>query len=65
MTNSAPSRRVEWTDVVASRRCEWFYLCDNEATTTRTGPLLGSPTGWGEIPICDRCNDKIDRLETK
>ena len=54
MPNSTPSRRVEWTDLVASSRCEWFYLCGNEATTTRTGPLLGSPTGWGEIPICDR-----------
>lgn len=65
MPDSSSPRRVEWIDVASSSRCEWFYLCANEATTTRTGPLLGSPTGWGEIPICDRCNDKIARLEAK
>jgi hypothetical protein len=49
----------------SSRRCEWFHLCTDEATTTRLGPILGSPTGWGEIPICDRCNDKIAALEIR
>lgn len=44
-------------------KCEWFLACTNEATTTRSGPVISSPTGWGEIPICDRCNDKITTLE--
>ena len=30
-------------------KCEWFALCDNYATHTKTHPVLG------EVPICDRC----------
>lgn len=40
--------------------CEWFAYCDQPATTTRTGPMLISSTGWGEIPICDRCAAFVD-----
>jgi DNA-binding MarR family transcriptional regulator len=36
--------------------CQWFALCDHPATTTRSHPVLG------EVPICDRCNSKMDRL---
>lgn len=35
--------------------CEWFLLCENPATTTRAHPK-------GDIPICTRCDDKIERL---
>lgn len=37
--------------------CQWFALCDNAATTTRPNPILG------EVPICDRCNAKIEALD--
>jgi len=36
--------------------CQWFALCTNEATMTRPHPILG------DVPICERCNDKIERL---
>ena len=39
-----------------TQMCEWFTLCFNEATTTRSHPILG------DVPICQRCQDKMDRL---
>lgn len=36
--------------------CDWFALCTNEATSLRPHPFLGS------VPICDRCNAKIEAL---
>ncbi|MEU6267708.1 hypothetical protein [Saccharopolyspora shandongensis] len=33
--------------------CEWFAMCDREATTTRAHPILG------EVPICGRCDSKF------
>ena len=36
--------------------CEWFALCDREATGYRIHPVL-SP-----VPICDECDDRVDRL---
>jgi len=36
--------------------CEWFLLCENFASNTRAHPVLG------DVPICKRCNDKMDRL---
>jgi len=36
--------------------CEWFIMCDNPATMTRSHPSLG------EVPICKRCNDKMENM---
>ncbi len=36
--------------------CQWFALCENPATTTREHSILGN------VPICGRCNAKIERL---
>ena len=41
--------------------CMWFALCDNDANGLRTGPIRGG--GFGDIPICKRCDDKIERLK--
>ena len=37
--------------------CQWFYLCDHEATRTEPHPILG------DVPICQRCTDKLRRIE--
>lgn len=36
--------------------CQWWLLCDNLATTTRTHPILG------EVPICKSCDEKMEAL---
>ena len=36
--------------------CEWFALCDHEATGTMAHPILG------DVPICDRCRAKVEAL---
>jgi hypothetical protein len=36
--------------------CQWFALCENVATTTRNHPILG------DVPICTRCDEKVERL---
>jgi hypothetical protein len=36
--------------------CEWFALCDHEATGTMSHPVLGA------VPICDRCRLKVEAL---
>ena len=36
--------------------CMWFALCTNDATTTRPHPILGN------VPICDRCDAKVDQI---
>lgn len=36
--------------------CMWFAMCDNLANGTRYGGPLG------EVPICKRCDDKMDRI---
>lgn len=38
--------------------CEWYLICDNPATKTRPHPVLG------DVPICDRCDEKADQLAT-
>lgn len=38
--------------------CMWFALCENDANGLRdAGPL-------GSVPICQRCDDKVERLST-
>jgi hypothetical protein len=38
-------------------QCMWFALCDNVANGLRdAGPL-------GMVPICKRCDDKMNRIE--
>jgi hypothetical protein len=37
--------------------CQWFALCPNEAVTMRPHPILG------EVPICERCDERISALE--
>lgn len=39
--------------------CQWYALCTNLAATTREHPILG------DVPICHRCNQKVDELEKK
>ena len=40
-------------------KCQWFLLCENQATMTRPHPILGN------VQICQRCNDKIDKLDAQ
>lgn len=36
--------------------CQWFALCPNAATQTRDHTVLG------KVPICDKCQEKVNRL---
>lgn len=36
--------------------CAWFALCDHTATSLEPHPVLG------DVPICDRCREKNERL---
>ncbi len=38
-------------------QCQWFLLCENPATTVRPHPILGN------VPICDRCNERAEHGE--
>ena len=38
--------------------CRWFALCDNIAVTTKPHSILGA------VPICQRCLNKLKRIET-
>jgi hypothetical protein len=37
--------------------CAWWALCDHQATHYRPHPVLG------DVPICDRCEDKITTIK--
>lgn len=37
-------------------KCQWWALCGNDASTTRSHPILG------DVPICERCDDKVEAL---
>ena len=47
---------MEQATSAPTKDCEWFTLCDREATHTQFHPILG------EVPICDRCQAKYDNL---
>lgn len=38
-------------------QCAWFALCTNPAIKTRTHPILGN------VPICERCDQKVERIK--
>jgi len=39
-------------------RCQWFALCDREATHIRRHPVLGN------VPICPRCAARVEEPVT-
>lgn len=44
--------------------CQQFLLCENQATTTRPGPQFADgKIKIVEIPSCDRCAEKMDRIK--
>jgi hypothetical protein len=45
--------------VANATKCQWFLLCENEATTSRAHPILKA------VPICERCDAKIAGLEQR
>lgn len=36
--------------------CEWYLMCENEASTLEVHPILG------DVAICERCKAKNERL---
>lgn len=43
--------------------CQQFALCENEATTTRPGAqIVDGKLQIVEVPACDRCAEKVDRI---
>jgi hypothetical protein len=40
-------------------RCEWYLLCTNASTHDEPHPILGN------VPTCDRCGEKIQRLKQR
>jgi hypothetical protein len=42
--------------VTAEPICAWWAMCTNAATTTLPHPIIG------EVPICDRCKAKVERI---
>lgn len=41
-------------------QCAWFARCKRQADTVRRGPVGDGE--FGEIPICSRCDAKIEAL---
>jgi hypothetical protein len=54
-------------DLDPAMPCQWYSGCDNTATTTRPGPIIlaGGVPGSGPIPICDRCNERVARMDAR
>lgn len=47
--------RAAVIDHLESGVCMWFGHCTNRATHTQYHPIIG------DVPICDRCQEKYDR----
>ena len=52
---------AEDSDILTAAPCMWFAKCENDANGLRQGPIGNGE--FGPIPICKRCDDRIDRLE--
>lgn len=37
--------------------CQWFARCDHRATRLRSHPVLD------EVPICDRCDARVEAMK--
>ena len=49
----------------SGQKCEWFALCDNDATTWLEGPIVtDSGVTFGRIPACDRCAKRVNDAES-
>jgi hypothetical protein len=60
-----PDARIFYTTVDGIEQplpegCQWFAGCDNFANGVRPHPAFAG----GGVPICKRCNDKVERLES-
>lgn len=55
-----PDYRVYANDDVQEAPCMWFAKCTNPANGLRNGPIGNGE--FGDIPICKRCDDKLERL---
>ena len=42
---------------IINSKCQWFALCENDATRAELHPTLGA------VPICNSCSDKLRRIE--
>ena len=42
--------------------CMWFALCKNPANGLLRGPIGDGE--FGDIPICQRCDDKIESMSS-
>jgi hypothetical protein len=38
--------------------CQWFAMCEREATGAARGPIGGGE--WGYLPVCVRCSDRFE-----
>lgn len=55
---------VDGSETIIDPACKWFAACFNLATTTRYGPagIVDGVATFGQIPICDRCNSKMEDM---
>ena len=50
-------REAMLAEIRAAGLCEWFALCENQATMKHYHPILG------DVPICARCNSKVEEMK--
>lgn len=49
---------VDGREMTTPEGCQWFALCDNFANGIRPHPAFAG----GGVPICQRCDDKVERM---